>query len=802
MVQRFGVVFLAIIIGSCYCVCFAAGDPYMGIRHTVVDDPPGLEVSVSPGSPSALSGLQDGDVITAIDGVVLAESELQYNDILKAAIAKREIGDGLPLTVFRDQIRLVLTKDGKQVVVDFPQLEFEGLAESADTGELVALTSTRIAEELEINVILGARPDSTGIPFPPNANLACDLPDTHPEVRQLLDELVAKQNVSLDSEDLMNRLNTRASPDDGFKLSRLVYLLRDGLKGEAVTRDISSSFAEMTGLGITGYPGIQGIAADLLDEQSIPKGQTKRLPIGLTPDEHLDHLGMVIYEAAILVREAFDDFSEEELAFIHNQRSELSEVFRKGNYIESEDDDPRRVANNLKLIEMAKRVDYQKLMQAQQVLSGLADQDYLRGLQFDLFTAFAGRETESDLLVRETALGKFVISGTGHSWRQGEGAALLIDLGGDDFYTTNAGSGFSLERPVGVLIEFGGNDAYESSKLFSQGSGSLGVGMLIDASGDDQYLGLQWAQGTGFFGCGALLDLAGNDVYRGEEFCQGVAIFGSGVVVDYSGDDRMEGQMKCQGFGGAKGVGLVIDVEGDDYRYAKGKYPTGYGDAGIFDAWSQGCAQGFRGYASGGIAGIIDLAGEDYNESGNFSQGGGYYFGYGFVHDLGQEDDVYIGSRYNQGFSAHQAVGVFLEEGGNDLYHTRQSVAQGLAWDECCTIFIDYSGDDTYQGGGGFSQGASAHNAICVMWDRAGQDTYEYAAGQARAGGNDYHGGTSLSLFIDEGGELDVYDSKRSANDMVTAWPEHGFFADISSSLRAALEDSVWLELWTKQTVE
>lgn len=796
MAQRIIAICFALVVGFGLLICFAAADPYMGIGHEVVEDPAGLLVTVSPGSPSALSGLKTGDLIIEIDGVVLAGTSLPFAEVLKAAIASRIVGDALPLLIYRDAAQFVLTVDGRQVVVDFPQLEFPSYSEEAEIGELVALTSRRVEREIPITVILGARPGSTGEPFAPNSELACDVADTHPEVRELLSQLVEEMNVPMDTADLYQRLNNRASPDDGFRLSRLVYLLRDGLKGEAVTREISARVSREALLGVGGYYVIQDIAAELLDENITSWVPPARLETALSAEAHLDRLELVLITASVQVKAAFADFSEDELAFIAKQRVELSEVFRQGNYIESEDDNPRRVANNIKLIEMAKRVDYSSLLQAQATLAVIADERFLGGLKADLLSEFAGRLSESDLLVRETPLGKLVISGTGHTWRQGEGAALLIDLGGDDFYTTNAGSGFSLDRPVGVLIEFGGDDAYESSKLFSQGSGSLGVGLLIDVAGDDQYIGLQWAQGTGFFGCGAILDLAGDDVYRGEEFCQGVGIFGSGLVVDYSGDDRMEGQMKCQGFGGAKGIGLIVDVSGNDYRYAKGKYPTGYGDAGIFDAWSQGCAQGFRGYASGGIAGIIDLAGEDYYEAGNFSQGGGYYFGYGFIHDLGGEDDVYIGSRYNQGFSAHQAVGVFLEEGGDDLYHTRQAVAQGLAWDECCTIFIDYDGDDTYQGGGGFSQGASAHNSICLMWDRAGRDTYEYAPGQARAGGNDYHGGTSLSLFIDEGGDIDWYSSERSSNGLLTGWPEHGFFVDLNGNIADSLANESWRELW------
>jgi hypothetical protein len=111
-------------------------------------------------------------------------------------------------------------------------------------------------------------------------------------------------------------------------------------------------------------------------------------------------------------------------------------------------------------------------------------------------------------------------------------------------------------------------------------------------------------------------------------------------------------------------------------------------------------------------------------------------------------------------------------------------------------MFVDYGGDDYYDGGTGFSQGASAHNALCVMWDRGGRDSYNYAPGQARAGGNDYHGGTSLSLFIDEGGDVDYYTSEKSANDSITGWPEYGFFADLPGPLNAEICDGGWQAYW------
>jgi hypothetical protein len=774
----------------------AAGDPYLGLRHEPSSEPAGLLIEVVPGAPAESSGLRTGDIVTAIDGMQMADApEGDFSGVLSQALAGRQIGDVLIFSVHRSLAEIVLEEAGNPVAVKYPLEELaERIAALPDGGSL-SLQASRIPQQLEIRVELGVRPDTVGPAFPSNVELSCH----QDHLREMVPDFAAKLTRHMDIEsqcsDLYARLDRRASPDDGYKLERTVYLLRDGMMGESITRSITGKLAEGMVSGLSGYSQIQYVAGELLDIRELPFPElidNKEADL----DEDLQLLSTILVDCDVLIKQAFADFSEDELSFLDTARSGLTESFRQYNYIDSEDENQRRIAANLRLIELSRRIDYQSLQQAQLRLSSLAQIGFLTRLEQELLAKYADHLEDEELLRLPTAVGDIVVNGIGSSWQRSDDTVLRIDLGGDDFYTNAAGSATGLSHQLGILIEFGGNDAYESSTHYSQGSGSLGCGMLIDMSGNDQYLGLQWAQGSAFLGSGVLIDYEGDDIYRGEEFCQAAGIFGSAVLFDISGNDRMEGQMKCQGFAGAQAASLLLDAAGDDYRYAKGKYPTGYGDAGIFDAWSQGCAQGFRGRASGGIAGIVDLDGMDYNEAGNFSQGGGYYFGYGFFHDIGQDMDHYIGSRYNQGFCAHQAIGVFLEEGGDDLYQTRQSVSQGLAWDESCTVFIDYAGNDRYEGGQGFSQGASAHNSICLMWDVSGTDTYEYAAGQARAGGNDYHGGSSLSIFIDSGGAEDTYSAPSSGNNLITGWPEYGFFADLPDSLSAALLDNAWLELW------
>ena len=219
-----------------------------------------------------------------------------------------------------------------------------------------------------------------------------------------------------------------------------------------------------------------------------------------------------------------------------------------------------------------------------------------------------------------------------------------------------------------------------------------------------------------------------------------------------------------QGFAGPGAFGLLLNRGGDDRYEATGSEAAGYDDPGTYRAMSQGAAIGFRNYASGGIALLVDHHGRDVYEAGNFSQGGGYYYGWGSLVDLGETRDLYEGSRYAQGFAAHSALGSFWDDGGDDIYRSFVGASQGAAWDLSVTVFMEDWGNDRYEVGPLFSLGAAAHNGVSVFVDGGGEDRYGVTPG--RVGPNDYHGGQSVSIFLDLGGERDRYpaDSK-VAND-------------------------------------
>lgn len=176
---------------------------------------------------------------------------------------------------------------------------------------------------------------------------------------------------------------------------------------------------------------------------------------------------------------------------------------------------------------------------------------------------------------------------------------LLLDTGGDDTYTSNAGAsvvdlhfappgspvpglrGYGPSRgcqagtpdaenllngrctfAAGALLDLRGNDTYGVKqapdldarctaqplvrRIVTAGAGLLGVGILQDAEGDDAYTGKTFSLGAGHaFGVGILSDLAGNDAYAAVRNSQGASSVNGylGVLRDEGGNDSYDWYM-------------------------------------------------------------------------------------------------------------------------------------------------------------------------------------------------------------------------------------------------------------------
>ena len=723
--------------------------PWIGIGYTVDPETPGVRVVSLPyRSPAEDAGVRLDDLIVGMDGRDFDDSS-DLGITFRESIAEREVRSRVVLRVVR-------------------------------AGEM----------PIDIPVEIGERPAGIGgiKEFSSFEDVENEYPTAIQPGEELAQSLIEAFGIEDDYEDLRSRLARLSDRSDLFRLSRVAYIQHEPFQlqtvGEKTLDEIQTAMTRWEPSSIV------GLAAQWLDAG----GDTPTpLETGLSLEAHLEQLTRLLSRIAASREAAFSGLSTEDRQYVEDNLDDLFATFANRIDIQA-DQDRERWKQNARVLELVDQVDLVKLAEGAALLSSVTDDAYLEELESAVRTAWeaAGRP-EGIFINRASAIGQIIVGGTGSTWYDRD-ATILLDLDGRDFYTNNAGSPRADDMPAALLIDFAGDDAYEATLDWAQGAARMGYGLLIDRDGNDSYLGQDWAQGAAVLGASLFVDEAGDDVYRSRQYAQGAAAWGVALHIDREGDDRYDAGQLAQGLGMPGGAGWLLNAEGNDTYYAKGLRPTGYGDPGIFDSWSQGSGVGFRGLHSGGAAILYDGGGRDRYEAGNFSQGGGYYFGVGFLHDHGGDDDTYIGSRYNQGFAAHQAIGYFNDSGGNDYYTTRHAVAQGIAWDEAIVLFIDRGGDDVYEGAQSFSQGASAHNGFCVFLDLGGHNRFDYNTSQASAGPNDYHGGTSFSLFVAADGDDNVYDSGMDPSS-IRLTGEHGVFADLPGSIAEAIDSGIWRDL-------
>jgi len=764
--------------------------PYVGIytqpptKMPVVDGAPkatgGLEVQdLRDNSPAFKAGIQLGDIIVKIDDYVFDVPNDKLTEKFTEIINKHKPGDKLKVTVLRMKVDTKFTVNGTESdYKSYLKSPDQFILDQPDKAKLdLNVDKEWIIVEIDLTLGTSVEMQYPGLPEIEDTYLGdylnIEKGRAPSELEQDVNTVVKRYKMEAEYKDLRERLRKIEDGDDGYRLEAVAAIHRDPFLTETICRKVTDMIASRQS-SIQDYSMLMTTKADWITPIRYPE---------LDPSENEE--GFKTWFLSWMnpltekLQKVYAPLTDEEKDLFLKYRFGLTDAFSEGIYVHT-DSDKDRLARNRKIIEMGRKINLRELYEAFDFMfaCGVGTMD----------DVFKWMKAHPDVRTIETPLGKIGFGTTGPDRWSDPTFKFIYDPDGNDFYANGTSVADSFTQPTSWIFDMSGDDDYQATADGAQACGMPGVGIIYDKKGDDSYIGWKWAQGAGYMGVGALIDMDGDDEYHGTEYVQGAGLFGLGILIDYSGNDNYLASIYAQGLGMSKGLGILSDLGGDDHGYCTGKYPTNYGDAGIYDSWSQGVGIGFRGIASGGIGIVVDSGGKDKWEAGNFSQGGGYYYGLGIFRSLGEGDDVYIGSRYAQGFCAHEAMGCFIEDGGDDYYTTRQGVNAGLAWDECVSIFIDESGDDYYNGGTGFSLGASAHNAICIFQDKAGMDRYIYPAGPARAGGNDYHGGTSLSFFVDYGPEQDIYTCSTIANDTEYAWPEYGVFRDGKGELKSPLE--------------
>jgi hypothetical protein len=453
---------------------------------------------------------------------------------------------------------------------------------------------------------------------------------------------------------------------------------------------------------------------------------------------------------------------------------------------------------------LAPRVERARLLAVAARIARLAAPGFLAGLPKRLArTERSGAQMDGfsgDVIavVGDTPAARTVLLGRGKTTVSGR-AALVLDLGGDDLWE-RAAVADAEDALVSVVLELGGNDRHVS-RTPGPAYAAGGVALLVDARGRDEYASGRLGQGSAALGCAVLLDLEGDDRYSAQDYAQGYAFAGVGLLLDRAGDDHYEAWAYAQGAGNGNGFSALADGDGDDRYVANGHWPDVYGDSGpgSFHGAAQGYSFGFRDGETllpGGIAVLADLGdGVDEYESGNFSQGGAYFFGFGLMYD-GGGDDVNRGYRYSQGFGVHQAVGMRWDAGGNDSYQTLCAANCGAAWDEGVGWLLDESGDDRYEVGG-LALGGTANTAVAVLVDLGGDDHYGGGGGadsQGGSGSSDYHQKQAIGALLDLGGGKDSYARAGRGDGMALTGDWYGIFVDAKERSAAALLASRELE--------
>ncbi len=395
----------------------------------------------------------------------------------------------------------------------------------------------------------------------------------------------------------------------------------------------------------------------------------------------------------------------------------------------------------------------------------------------ELSSGLAGaRDWPDELLVRTSRWGRIVIGTPGDDRHEGP-AFLVIDPAGDDTYSGAIGAANGLhDMPFAAIIDLAGDDHYDSDELLGVGAALWGIAVVMDEAGNDTVRGAFMGAGASLYGAAWYEDHAGDDTYRHRVYAQGAGIAGFAFHLDHSGNDVYEVGLCGQAYSGVMGWGLLLDAQGND-RYLAGNWKKDHErNDDRYLSLSQGFSIGLRPHAGGGVAALVDLAGNDTYVADIYGQGVSYYYSAGFLLDA-SGNDRYAMYQYGQGCGIHLSLGL-LADGAGDDHYDGYILSQGAAHDYAVGMFFEQAGNDTYTADH-HAQGRALNNAFALLVDRAGEDAYfgrqrAGSQGIGNSGGDRDYG--SLALLLDLGG-TDIY-SGGFSNNVITLRPLYGAVYD------------------------
>ncbi len=711
---------------------------------------------ITQGSPAAEAGLRVGDIITKINNVsTLGKDDLNLIQFKKTIEA---IGaGGMPeLTALRDGVEMVFKpRLFAKLLKNVPEPDTSFISNSCSKQAGTSFIDFAMKNE-RYKDMLGITVQRIG------------------EEAYAREGFQSNENANLFRLSMVNYLMLH--PFDTPRIGQAIYdsffdtdtCAQIGFSAELL--DVKSKLLTMKQDTTPLSPPCEGGERGVIDKSPKISPDTEQLPKTETTDSLQGQLQGVIdslVSCVSSVQGAFHDVSQEDAEFLYQNAHKV--------WLPDEKIAPRDLA---KVLSLSQKVNLANLFEAALVLLEKIDnlkKTYPDAIQahvspFHIPESLRRRNQQGSpeslqnyagdiLFVQDTSIGKIIVGGTGKSYYYAD-AAVIIDLGGDDYYFNNAGSS-GKEIPVSICIDFSGNDVYLAKKPFSQGTGRFGIGFLLDCKGNDKYVSQDFSQGSCLFGIGLLLDKHGNDFYSGHVVNQGVGFFGAGLLNDLRGNDVYFSRQFAQGVGFTRGFGALLDADGNDFYFTGGEYPDFRDPDKSFQSMSQGMGMGIRPEesivgASGGIGILIDQRGNDQYHGDYFSQGSGYYFSLGFLYDHDGNDTYYAG-RYAQGTGIHSAIGSLQDTAGDDTYECSFGVSQGCGHDTGIGFLVDECGNDAYRSVT-TSQGVGLEKGIGVLADFCGNDAYQsHGNSQGISSPSKTEEISGMGILIDNQGDNDTF---------------------------------------------
>lgn len=331
---------------------------------------------------------------------------------------------------------------------------------------------------------------------------------------------------------------------------------------------------------------------------------------------------------------------------------------------------------------------------------------------------------EEDFVWEENNL-KFLISQKTHTVHQ-ENADFFIDLGGYNTIHNNAG-GTEGVRPLALHIDLKGSNIYYGQN-FVQGSGFLGVGLLVNCSANNTYNADSYSQGCGFFGVGFLVNLGGNNRFVLNFGGQSFALFGSSILWNKEGkNEYLATQGMAQAASSTLGVAFLIDNQGDNSYTAgvSGKGGTRYGGIG------QGGSSGVRAYPwlnnpsfYGGLSFLFMGGGSNKLKTAWLGQGSAYFLGAGIVVAEGS-NDIFEADYDSQGQGLHLAAGLLFKKGEQGRFKGGWG-SLGVSGDRSIGMFISLGGKNIYEGTDQSIGSSRKPKSEGIFIDIGGQNFYTF----------------------------------------------------------------------------